>query len=342
MESGAYPHGRCVPWHIGTGNRRQICDFEVQPSPHDEMPRWVQERPPQFQTTCSDTNRSRVNACSEPCPQYQQMTHSSSQQLQPCLKRQQPQSCAQQFQPCLQSYPQLQRQPQPNLPQQERLRQLFGDEMLLSDFDRMNGMERRFYIPPEFREMRNPHQVKAVVERDARASTSKKRECRSMCMPKGMGMIDPNCQGEDYRVKSGYQPSRPGDAVDRSFDPCNKWKPFRDGTSEGHKAAHWQFGKDREPSEGKLTASASASKCKRNGCPETETTIGNRSVYPKLGGMVPGYGGHVPGFERCKFGKTYGRETAEVLKKVKSNEKIPKSYTMAEWRSKCYNKEVNC
>merc|ERR1719193_144894 len=76
-------------------------------------------------------------------------------------------------------------------------------------------MERRFYIPPEFREMRNPHQVKAVVERDARASTSKKRECRSMCMPKGMGMIDPNCQGEDYRVKSGYQPSRPGDAVDQ-------------------------------------------------------------------------------------------------------------------------------
>ena len=24
-------------------------------------------------------------------------------------------------------------------------------------------------------------------------------ECRSMCMPKGMGSMDPNCQGEDYR-----------------------------------------------------------------------------------------------------------------------------------------------
>ena len=51
-----------------------------------------------------------------------------------------------------------------------------------------------------------------------------------------------------FRVNSGYQPSRPGDAADRRFDPCCKRKPFRDGTSDGHKANHYQFGKDRRPS----------------------------------------------------------------------------------------------
>jgi len=290
----AYMHGRCVPWQIGTGNRRQICDFEVQPSPHDQMPRWVQEKPPMFQSSCP--NQEDRNP--------------------------------------------LHFQPHPSMQHQQQLRQqrFFGDEMLMTDFHHMDAIEKRFYVPPEFREQRQ-RQVKGFVGGGgggfAGAARSDKRECRSMCMPEGMGAIDPNCQGEDYRVNSGYQPSRPGDAVDRRFNPCSKWRPFRDGTSEGHKAAHWQFGKDG-------AKESSDKECETNACPENVLSVGHRSVYPKFGGMVPGYGGHVPGFERCKFGKTFGRETAASLKKVKSTGEIPRSYAMAEWRTKCYNKEINC
>jgi len=326
MEAPLSLHGRCVPWHIGTGNRRQICDFEVQPPPHDQMPRWIQEKTPMFQSTRSAPAPRSLQACAN---------HEKRQNEVYVL----------QHQPIPQQPPkqqQLQHHQLPGLAQQLRLQELFGDEMLLSEFQRMDGMERRFYVPPQLRTTRNAQihpQAKIGVAKDGRIPISDRRECRSMCMPEGMGVIDPNCQGEDYRVNSGYQPSRLGDAVDRCFDPCYKWKPFRDGTSAGHKANHWQFGKGPT---GRGTGSSKASNCKTNECPENETTIGNRSVIPKLGGMIPGYGGHVPGFERCKFGKTYGRETADVLRKVKSTAKIPNSYSMAEWRTKCYNKEVNC
>jgi len=325
-------HGRCVPWQIGTGNRRQICDFEVQPPPHDQMPRWVQEKPPRFQSTCQDSPLMLPNGM-----RLRQQT--PPQQQMPCLQMPLGQSFQQQRGCPSEACARQQRQHQPELRQELRLQRFFDDEMRMSEFREMDGMERRFYVPPEFRAPNPspPIQVKTVVDVLPRAP-SDKRECRSMCMPKGMGDIDPNCQGEDYRINSGYQPSRPGDAVDRKFDPCCKWKPFRDGTSEGHKAAHWQFGKDREGKSGR----DKNKDCDAQSCPENQTTIGNRSVYPKLGGMVPGYGGHVPGFERCKFGKTYGRETAETLKKVKSTEKIPRSYTMAQWQTKCYNKDINC
>lgn len=322
-------HGRCVPWHIGTGNRREICDFEVQPPPHDQMPRWVQEKPPRFQSTCQDSPSSML-------PNGMRLQQQQQKPQQPlCF-----QAMGQAFQ-----RPGCPRdccappQQQPDLRQELRQQRFFGDEMRMSEFREMDGMERRFYVPPEFRQQNQipPLQVKTVVDVSPRVP-SDKRECRSMCMPKGMGDIDPNCQGEDYRVKSGYQPSRPGDAVDRRFDPCCKWRPFRDGTSEGHKAAHWQFGKDRENKSGKVKNK----ECDGEGCPENQTTIGSRSVYPRFGGMVPGYGGHVPGFERCKFGKTYGSETAEALKKVKSTEKFPRSYSMAQWQTKCYNKDINC
>jgi len=345
MEAPISLHGRCVPWQIGTGNRRQICDFEVQPPPHNEMPRWVQEKPQMLQSTCQAPNQEKRPSCGNGHQGFytlQRLPDIQQQQQQPFVRQQQPgiqQQCPglqHQPRPQQQQFRMQQQQQQPDLQQQLRLQRLFGDEMLLSDFEKMGGMERRFYVPPEFRQQQQ-QQLSQQGKRNE-IVRSERRECRSMCMPKGMGAIDPNCQGEDYRLKSGYQPSRPGDAVDRRFDPCDKRRSFRDGTSEGHKANHWQFGKDRDSS-----ATPKASGCEKTGsCPENEMTVGNRSVYPKLGGMIPGYGGHVPGFERCKFGKTFGRETADVLRKVKSTDKIPKSYTMAEWRTKCYNKEVNC
>merc|ERR1719419_269834 len=246
-----------------------------------------------------------------------------------------------------------QMQPQSN---QQRIQQLFGDEMTLADFDAMTKMQRKFYIPPEFRpkasetqqrqckqqqqqQQHQQQQQKGNSQLSTKQSTQKQTgPCleRSLCKPSGMGSLDPNCQGPDCRVKSGYQPSFRGDAVDRTFNACDKFQKFRDGTSKGHKAAHYQFGK-----EGILKNESLGKKCKSS-CPEEDTIVGNRSVFPKLGGMVPGYGGHVPGYERCKFGKTYGRETAEVLKKVKSNEKFPQIYTMAEWREKCYNPNISC
>jgi len=53
-------------------------------------------------------------------------------------------------------------------------------------------------------------------------------------------------------------------------------------------------------------------------CPECPIEIHSRTVYPKCEAMLPGYGGHVPGIQVCKFGKTFGRETREALQKVYS------------------------
>jgi len=65
-------------------------------------------------------------------------------------------------------------------------------------------------------------------------------------------------------------------------------------------------------------------KCEDN-CPECPIEIHSRTVYPKCEPMLPGYGGHVPGVQICKFGKTYGRETREALQKVYSTVQFGRS-----------------
>lgn len=64
-------------------------------------------------------------------------------------------------------------------------------------------------------------------------------------------------------------------------------------------------------------------KCEDN-CPECPIEIHSRTVYPKCESMLPGYGGHVPGVNVCKFGKTFGRETREALQKVYSTPMLPR------------------
>jgi len=47
-----------------------------------------------------------------------------------------------------------------------------------------------------------------------------------------------------------------------------------------------------------------------------------RQVYAKCGGMIPGYGGHVPGYAICTLGNSYSMETEGCLKRVISNERL--------------------
>lgn len=49
-------------------------------------------------------------------------------------------------------------------------------------------------------------------------------------------------------------------------------------------------------------------------CPQTQLKI--RQLYPECGGMMSGYGGHVPGLNDCTLGDNYKKATAKVLKQV--------------------------
>jgi len=49
-------------------------------------------------------------------------------------------------------------------------------------------------------------------------------------------------------------------------------------------------------------------------CPQTQLKI--RQLYPECGGMMSGYGGHIPGFNDCTLGDNYKKATAKVLKQV--------------------------
>merc|ERR1719447_1778883 len=118
--------------------------------------------------------------------------------------------------------------------------------------------------------------------------------------------------GKSHQV--GYQPM----LYVEDYDPCPNKKGADcdcfnpDGT--------W-----RDKSKDKVTSalpkpdsrSKTYQKCSDD-CPECPIEIHSRTVYPKCEAMLPGYGGHVPGIQVCKFGKTFGRETREALQKVYS------------------------
>ena len=40
-------------------------------------------------------------------------------------------------------------------------------------------------------------------------------------------------------------------------------------------------------------------------CPHEIVPLKKRQVYAKCGGMIPGYGGHVPGYSVCTLGNSY-------------------------------------
>lgn len=59
-------------------------------------------------------------------------------------------------------------------------------------------------------------------------------------------------------------------------------------------------------------------------CPSAEIDIGRRVVYDKRRGMIPGYGGHVPGIHICTQGGNFGNLTRKVLKQTVSSERLRK------------------
>jgi len=61
---------------------------------------------------------------------------------------------------------------------------------------------------------------------------------------------------------------------------------------------------------------------KSSKCPSAEIDIGRRVVYDKRRGMIPGYGGHVPGIHICTQGGNFGNLTRRVLKQTVSSERL--------------------
>jgi len=59
-------------------------------------------------------------------------------------------------------------------------------------------------------------------------------------------------------------------------------------------------------------------------CPSAKIDIGRRVVYDKRRGMIPGYGGHVPGIHICTQGGNFGNLTRRVLKQTVSSERLGK------------------
>ena len=59
-------------------------------------------------------------------------------------------------------------------------------------------------------------------------------------------------------------------------------------------------------------------------CPSEKIDIGRRVVYDKRRGMIPGYGGHVPGIHICTQGGNFGNLTRKVLKQTVSSERLGK------------------
>jgi len=112
------------------------------------------------------------------------------------------------------------------------------------------------------------------------------------------------------------QPWMPANQAD-SFDPCpNKKGPdcdcFNPDGTWRDKTQDKKMKPDPCLPQGKRRCG--------NDCPECPIEIHSRTVYPKCEAMVPGYGGHVPGLNSCKFGKTFGRETREALQRVFSTQ----------------------
>jgi len=57
-------------------------------------------------------------------------------------------------------------------------------------------------------------------------------------------------------------------------------------------------------------------------CPGEIVPLKKRQVYSRCGGMIPGYGGHVPGYSICTLGNSYTLETEGCLKRVISDERL--------------------
>jgi len=87
----------------------------------------------------------------------------------------------------------------------------------------------------------------------------------------------------------------------------------------------------------------SISSCKEI-CPCPQTQLKIRQLYPECGGMMSGYGGHVPGLNDCTLGDNYKKATAKVLKQVVGGKreypgpwtlKLPDCGKTQKSRSKC-------
>jgi len=57
-------------------------------------------------------------------------------------------------------------------------------------------------------------------------------------------------------------------------------------------------------------------------CPDEVVPLKKRQIYARCGGMIPGYGGHVPGYSICTLGNNYSLETDRCLKRVISAERL--------------------
>jgi len=116
--------------------------------------------------------------------------------------------------------------------------------------------------------------------------------------------ISTSVKSPPRQVSAAYDPCPNKKGADCDcFNPDGSW---RDKT------------KDAQVKLPKLDSCVTATRKCEDNCPECPIEIHSRTVYPKCEAMVPGYGGHVPGVQICKFGKTYGRETREALQKVYS------------------------
>lgn len=60
----------------------------------------------------------------------------------------------------------------------------------------------------------------------------------------------------------------------------------------------------------------------RETCPPEIVPLKKRQVYSKCGGMLPGYGGHVPGYNICTLAGNYSDETERCLKRVISEPRL--------------------
>jgi len=96
-----------------------------------------------------------------------------------------------------------------------------------------------------------------------------------------------------------------------SDDPCPKGKGDKCTCSEEEKR---KFAEQKKKDD-----------CQESSkCPSATIDIGRRVVYDKMRGMLPGYGGHVPGIHICTQGGNFGNLTRKVLKQTISSERLRK------------------
>jgi len=94
-------------------------------------------------------------------------------------------------------------------------------------------------------------------------------------------------------------------------DPCPKGKGDKCTCSEEEKR---KFAEQKKKDDCQETSK----------CPSAKIDIGRRVVYDKRRGMIPGYGGHVPGIHICTQGGNFGNLTRRVLKQTVSSERLRK------------------